>query len=87
MCNESGVHGFNVKSVNPACNVDIKAAPFISGFHHDYCRPYYTLFSSAHKKVDIFHLCSSKIAWDNYALLQMISESFPARDRFLNFSK
>ena len=29
-------------------------------------------------------LCSSKIAWDNYAPLQMISDYFPARGRPLN---
>ena len=29
-------------------------------------------------------LCSRKIAWDNYAPLQMISEYFPARGRPLN---
>ena len=39
------------------------------------------------KRSIIFHLCSSIIAWDNYTLLKMISESFPARDRFLNISK
>ena len=32
----------------------------------------------------ILHLCSSKIARDNYASLQMIPEYFPARGRLLN---
>ena len=32
-------------------------------------------------------LCSSQIAWDNYAPLQMISEYFPARGRPLNSVK
>ena len=35
-----------------------------------------------HKKRSIIlHLCRSKIAWDNYAPLQMISEYFPACGR------
>ena len=33
----------------------------------------------------ILPLCSSKIAWDNYAPLQMISEYFPASGRSLNW--
>ena len=32
----------------------------------------------------ILPLYSSKIAWDNYAPLQMISENFPASGRSLN---
>ena len=32
----------------------------------------------------ILHLCSSKIAWDNYAPLQKISEYFPVGGRPLN---
>jgi len=36
------------------------------------------------KRSIILHLCSSKIAWDNYASLQIISEYFPARGRPLN---
>ena len=35
----------------------------------------------------ILHLCGSKIAWNNYAPLQMISEYFPARGRSLNLVK
>ena len=44
----------------------------------------------SHKKVDsldIFKLCSSKIAWDNYALLQMILEYFPAFGRSIHCVK
>ena len=37
------------------------------------------------KRAIILHLCSTKIAWDNYAPLQMISEYFPARGRPLNY--
>ena len=33
------------------------------------------------------HLCSNKIAWDNYASLQMISEYFSVRGRPLNHVK
>ena len=33
------------------------------------------------------HLCSNKIAWDNYASLQMISEYFSVRCRPLNHVK
>ena len=32
----------------------------------------------------ILPLCGSKIAWDNYAPLQIISEYFPASGRSLN---
>ena len=39
------------------------------------------------KRSIILHLCSSKIAWDNYAPLQMLSEYFPARGRPLNRMK
>ena len=47
----------------------------------DYCTICFLLLI---KKSIILHLCSSKIAWDNYASLQMISEYFPARDGPLN---
>ena len=33
------------------------------------------------------YLCSNKIAWDNYASLQMISEYFSVRGRPLNHAK
>ena len=47
--------------------------------HDDYSSP---------EKVDILQLCCSKIAWDNYARLQMISaEYFPAFGRSLNCVK
>ena len=46
------------------------------------------LFPLSHKKGQfILPLCSSKIAWHNYATLQMISEYFPARGRSLNRAK
>ena len=41
----------------------------------------------SHKKVDILKLCSSKIAWDDYALLQMILEYFLAFGRSLHCVK
>ena len=45
------------------------------------------LHPQSHKKVDILKLCSSKIAWDNYALLQMILEYFPAFGRYVHCVK
>ena len=36
------------------------------------------------KRSIILHLCSSRIAWDNYASLQMIYEYSPARGKPLN---
>ena len=43
------------------------------------------LCKTIHEEMDFIcislHLCSSKMAWDNYAPLQMISEYFAARGR------
>ena len=43
----------------------------------------------SHKKGQLLHvyLCSNKIAWNNYASLQMISEYFSVRGRRLNYVK
>ena len=45
------------------------------------------LLHPSHNKVDILKLCSNKIAWGTYALLQMILEYFPAFGRSLHCVK
>ena len=48
----------------------------------------YSILPPSHKKRSIIvHLCSNKIAWDNYASLQMISEYFSVCGRPLNHVK
>ena len=45
--------------------LDIKLGHNVSCLHQELVH----LLHPSHKKVDILKLCSSKIAWDNYALL------------------
>jgi len=59
--------------------VDIKAATFVSS---SMTTDYFILLI---KKVNILQLCCGKIAWDNYALLQMISADMPETSRHLGF--
>ena len=72
--------------------MDIKAATVylqtsVSCLHHMHDYSLYSMLPPSHKRSIIVQLCSNKIAWDNYASLQMISEYFSVRDRPLNYVK